>query len=68
MKEEVTDAFVRAVRARCVCGGNCRYSIGDQPKRPGCHSTKSRALRLVPNCGSLLKQRDTTPPAGPHAA
>jgi len=52
MKEDVTDALLSAIRARCVCRGNCRYGMSTQ------HGSKARALRSVPNCGNLVQTRN----------
>jgi len=52
MKEDVTDALIRAIRARCVCRGNCRCGMSPQ------HGSKAPVLRSVPNCGSLVQTRN----------
>ena len=52
MKEDVTDALLSAIRARCVCRGNCRCGMSTQ------HGSKARALRLVQDCGSLVQTRN----------
>lgn len=74
MKEWVTDELVSAIRARCACGGKCtcrpsneaRAKFAEETYLPPARSQHAPTLRLVPNCGSLLKAR--TQPPRPSAA
>lgn len=73
MKDWVTDELVRAIRSRCRCSGNCTCCLGAEMRQkdtarsdlPAARLQRTPALRLVPNCGSLLKAHS---PPRPTAA
>lgn len=68
MNPDITYEFVRAVMTRDQHDVDCDCWICAYLRREEAQRKQFPPLRLVPNCGGLLKGRDQEPPTGPAAA